>query len=1191
MSNQFLKLRRSAVQGKIPETSSLDLGELAINTFDGQLFLKKSGSQGELVTVVGSTGSFTGSFTGNGAGLNNIPASGITGLNLSRIATGSITASVSNTDISGSFRITSGSNTLLNLTRDGQLWLGNGSFVNQGYQLDVNGTVRVNGDIRTQNGTTYTDLTADATTGKILRALIPAIFDLNIYINRTSIYGGSGVHLSNQTSAPTPITGYHDLNIRDLFSATVNSRNVNINTLGGTSSENKFLTFITEDASNSDLAIRFRVNGWGNSAIMGITTRTGRNRNDFDFRIGYAAVDLNTGTLAYRINGDSGNFIIGSVGTNVASAILNVDSTTKGFLPTRTNTTASITSPAQGLLTYITASGEVEGLWQYRTGSNGWVQFLHNSSSIPASSVVDLNLSRIATGSITASVSNTDISASFRLTSGSNTLLNVTRDGFVWIGNGAVSNQAYQLDVNGTARITGQLTVNSNILLPYVAGSTITVKSQFNNRDVSISSAGKITMGESNASLTAGTYSFYYLPTAGSILGFGVMAAGIEDYGRAAFHVLNNKIEFGQTYQAFSNNQQKVVAEFTSLNNWKLYGALAGNYQGGLVMTIAGGFSGTFSDANNQGVAGRLILKGGDAQTTATNINTAGGNIEISGGLGTGTGIPGDVIFATAALTASGNTLQSLTNRVWIKGNTGTLTNRGTSSLAVLDISGSSIFTGSIDLQGSLTASNALITGTLTAQTLVVQTITSSIIYSSGSNIFGNRLTDTQQFTGSVLITGSTVSLIGGSFSGSGANLYNIPASGITGLNLSRIATGSISASVNTDISASFRLTSGSNTLLNVTREGLVWIGNGTFTNQAYQLDVQGTLRATGDFQLGSSAFIGTAVGFKQTTSPAVGSPYYYMYANGDSQRTGVQIEHRSDTSAGLMVGSTTNNISLYGVGSPSLTFTGGPLKINFKSGANVIGNWTIVTLPTTSNTFTIATNIQDYHDFSYLTGGSFFIGGNSGIANNNVQNYFFGGGADLISNSQSARNVTFYATFPSNQTDSSGGNFTITAGRGTGIGSAGDIIFSTANITGSGTALQALADRWRVKGLTGTLSNISNPPSASLYVSGSFILNGTQFNNTSSLTVAGITTVSQLSTSSYTSCFYNYTVASSSNARSGQVMTVWNGDTIRYTEVVTTDIGNTNQVIVSASLSSGFVRLQVSASSGWTFKNISNLL
>jgi trimeric autotransporter adhesin len=45
-----------------------------------------------------TTGSFTGSFGGDGSGLYNIPSSGITGLNLSQIGQGSSTASISSTD-------------------------------------------------------------------------------------------------------------------------------------------------------------------------------------------------------------------------------------------------------------------------------------------------------------------------------------------------------------------------------------------------------------------------------------------------------------------------------------------------------------------------------------------------------------------------------------------------------------------------------------------------------------------------------------------------------------------------------------------------------------------------------------------------------------------------------------------------------------------------------------------------------------------------------------------------------------------------------------------------------------------------------------------------------------------------------------------------------------------------------------
>jgi cytoskeletal protein CcmA (bactofilin family) len=69
--------------------------------------------------------------------------------------------------------------------------------------------------------------------------------------------------------------------------------------------------------------------------------------------------------------------------------------------------------------------------------------------------------------------------------------------------------------------------------------------------------------------------------------------------------------------------------------------------------------------------------------------------------------------------------------------------------------------TGSLDMSGSLnvaynvTASNLLVNGRITAQTLVIQTVSSSVIYSSGSNTFGNDLSNNQIFTGSVAITGS----------------------------------------------------------------------------------------------------------------------------------------------------------------------------------------------------------------------------------------------------------------------------------------------------------------------------------------------------------------------------------------------------------------------------------------------------
>jgi hypothetical protein len=84
---------------------------------------------------------------------------------------------------------------------------------------------------------------------------------------------------------------------------------------------------------------------------------------------------------------------------------------------------------------------------------------------------------------------------------------------------------------------------------------------------------------------------------------------------------------------------------------------------------------------------------------------------------------------------------------------------------------GSNQFNGSQAITGSLT-----VTGQVVAQTLNVQQVTSSIVFSSGSNIFGNSLSNTQQFTGSVSVTGSlTVTTAGTELqvTSTGVNLGN----------------------------------------------------------------------------------------------------------------------------------------------------------------------------------------------------------------------------------------------------------------------------------------------------------------------------------------------------------------------------------------------------------------------------------
>lgn len=50
MANVF-QLKRSSVQGKIPTVGDLQLGELALNTFDGKLYTKKDNGTASIVEI------------------------------------------------------------------------------------------------------------------------------------------------------------------------------------------------------------------------------------------------------------------------------------------------------------------------------------------------------------------------------------------------------------------------------------------------------------------------------------------------------------------------------------------------------------------------------------------------------------------------------------------------------------------------------------------------------------------------------------------------------------------------------------------------------------------------------------------------------------------------------------------------------------------------------------------------------------------------------------------------------------------------------------------------------------------------------------------------------------------------------------------------------------------------------------
>ena len=121
-----IELKRSAVPGKVPSTSSLDLGEVAINTFDGKAYFKKNDGTQKIVQLADVSGSIASAsfattasyalFAANGGGATN------------QISTGSITASV---DVSPNnlFLIKSGSNVYFNISSSSNTTLSSDLFI------------------------------------------------------------------------------------------------------------------------------------------------------------------------------------------------------------------------------------------------------------------------------------------------------------------------------------------------------------------------------------------------------------------------------------------------------------------------------------------------------------------------------------------------------------------------------------------------------------------------------------------------------------------------------------------------------------------------------------------------------------------------------------------------------------------------------------------------------------------------------------------------------------------------------------------------------------------------------------------------------------------------------------------------------------------------------------------------------
>jgi len=358
---------------------------------------------------------------------------------------------------------------------------------------------------------------------------------------------------------------------------------------------------------------------------------------------------------------------VGSLSYTDASAILQADSTTRGFLPPRTSATSLISSPAQGLITYITGSND--GLYYYNSGSQpGWHEVLTNTGSQSITGSLSISGTSILQGAVAINSTNTStgyplfvngvigatsLTLTQNLTMGENFAISNNGSQTIDIdANNDTTNAVFRVTANGTANELFRVNESGNFGIGTIA-PTYTL-------DVS-GSAGSTarfrgSAGQSTVSLNDGTNDNIIVGLSGRLQ--------LRPSGNTTLTALaTGEIGIGTTTPTYKLDVSGSVRMNGTLN---MSGSLTDynliDYSGSLYGTRIrlrdfawNGGSGVTLDSNN------IFLN------TAGDFRTAGGYALITN---TATAIGGNYPSLTTKFTVQGQGTTSATKTVTIMNNT-----------------------------------------------------------------------------------------------------------------------------------------------------------------------------------------------------------------------------------------------------------------------------------------------------------------------------------------------------------------------------------------------------------------------------------------------------------------------------------------------------------------------------------------